>query len=106
MEIRPMGAELLYSDGRSKYPPFAILRKRLRIHWLSIREVTCNNRIPAFHSRGNSHCMALILWGRCCKSSLVLFAEDFDTASEHVIIATVFWGLFHLNARNVRFLFD
>jgi hypothetical protein len=38
-------------------------------------EVACNNRIPAFHSSGNSHCAAVILCGRSCRSFVALFDE-------------------------------
>jgi hypothetical protein len=44
-----------------------------------IPEVAFNNRIPAFHSSPNSHCMALILYVRGYKSFVARFAEDFDT---------------------------
>jgi hypothetical protein len=60
---------------------------------MPIPEVACNNRVPAFHSSGNSHCTALILYGCGCKSFVAPFAENFDTPFENVIGATIFWGL-------------
>jgi hypothetical protein len=64
----------------------------LKVHWLPIPKIAYKNHIPAFHSSGKSRTV-LILCGRSCKSFVALFAEDFDTPSEHVIDATIFWGL-------------
>jgi len=69
------------------------LRTRLQINWLLIPEVAYNNYIPAFHSSGKSRCTVLILCGHSCKSLVALFAEAFDTPSERVIGAAIFWGL-------------